>query len=148
MKLTLNFTLEEMLESNTARENNFFEQWTPPADIIENLRALCVHLLQPLRDALGNPIVISVAYRCPRTNVKVGGVSDSWHLTGEAADCEYYGPGGNQAMIDKVKELYLPFDQMIDEDKHGVRWIHLSYGKRQCRRQMLRMIDGKYEVMV
>ncbi len=147
MNLTKNFTLAEMLESRTARENNIFEQWTPPTDVVDNLRDLCDHLLQPIRDALGGPIIVSVAYRCPRVNVLVGGVSDSWHLTGRAADCVYDGPGGNQAIIDAVKEHNLPFDQMIDENKNGVRWIHLSYSKNQCRKQMLRMVNGKYTVM-
>lgn len=145
MDLTRNFTLEEMLESATARENNIHEQWLPPAEVVSNLLELCFNLLQPLRDALG-PIFISSGWRCDRVNQLVGGVGNSWHKLGEAADAEYHGPGGNQAIIDKVKELDLPFDQMIDEAH--LTWIHLSYSKAQCRRQMLRMVDGKYEIMV
>ncbi len=147
MQLTKNFTLEEMLESSEAREHNIIEQWSPPPEIIDKLRDLCVNLLQPLRDRLG-PIFVSSGWRCPRLNTLVGGVSNSWHKLGEAADVEYYGPGGmmdNQAIIDKVKELGLPFDQMIDEAH--LKWIHLSYSRTQCRRQMLRMVDGKYEFM-
>ena len=128
-----------------ARHHNITEQWDPPQPVIDNLLALCQNLLQPLRDALG-PIHISSGYRCPRLNLLIGGALTSWHMDGEAADCEFSGEGGNQAIIDKVKELNLPFDQMIDEAQ--LRWIHLSFGlHRPCRRQMLRWIDGKYEVL-
>lgn len=144
MKLTANFILEEMLESPTAREHKITEQWTPPSEAITNLRSLCTHLLQPLRDALG-PITINSGWRCEKVNKLIGGVPDSWHRTGKAADCEFSGLGGNQAIIDKVKELGLPFDQMIDEQHLG--WIHLSYSETQCRKQMLRMVNGKYTVM-
>lgn len=157
--LTKDFTLEEMLESSTAREHNIAEQWEPPQEVIQNLTNLCINLLQPLRDALG-PIYISSGWRCARLNTLIGGVPNSWHLLGEAADCEHWGTGqksqghdadaitqawGNQAIIDTVKRLNLPFDQMIDEQYK--KWIHLSYSTTQCRKQMLVMVDGKYTVM-
>jgi hypothetical protein len=145
MNLSKNFTLEEMLESETARKLGITEQWTPPQDVILNLFNLCKFLLQPLRDALGS-IRINSGWRCLRLNLAIGGVPSSWHLTGRAVDCEFDGVGGNQMIIEVVKELYLPFDQMIDEQHLG--WIHLSYSVTGNRRQMLRMVDGKYEIMI
>lgn len=144
--LTKDFTLEEMLESSTARDHNITEQWEPPQEVIQNLTNLCINLLQPLRDALG-PIYISSGWRCARLNILIGGVPNSWHLLGEAADCEHWFNGlmDNQMIIDKVKELNLPFDQMIDEQYK--KWIHLSYSATQLRKQMLVMVDGKYSVM-
>ncbi len=146
MKLSKDFTLEEMLESQVARANDITEQWKPPQEVIDNLCDLCEHLLQPLRDAIGGPITVTSGWRCRRLNEMIGGVSSSWHVKGMAADVEYFGPGGNQLVIDKVKELNLPFDQMIDEQH--LSWVHLSFSSHgQCRRQMLRMVDGKYEIM-
>lgn len=42
--------------------------------------------LQQLRDTVGKPLVITSGYRCPEHNKKVGGVSDSYHTKGMAAD--------------------------------------------------------------
>lgn len=144
MNLSKDFTLAEMIASVKALACDIMEQWNPPQEVIDNLGALCSNLLQPLRDALG-PIHISSGWRCPRLNKLVGGVPDSWHLTGCAADTEFYGEGGNQAIIDTVKELNLPFDQMIDE--FNLKWVHLSYSKKQCRKQMFRLVNGIYGVM-
>ena len=45
-----------------------------------------VEILQKIRDHFGKPVYISSAYRCPAWNKKVGGVSGSYHLYGQAAD--------------------------------------------------------------
>jgi zinc D-Ala-D-Ala carboxypeptidase len=134
IQLAKNFSLEEMIESPTAREHNITEQFNPPQEVIDNLRDLCSNLLQPLRDVLG-PLHISSGWRCERLNKLVGGVPDSWHLIGCAADIDR--GMDNQAIIDKVKELNLPFDQMIDEK--NLAWVHLSYLKKQNRRQVLKI---------
>lgn len=42
--------------------------------------------LQCLRSLIGKPINITSGWRSPRVNELVGGVSDSRHLTGQAAD--------------------------------------------------------------
>jgi len=142
IQLSKNFWLYEFLESPTAREHKIDEQWNPPGGVVQNLRELCEHLLQPLRDALG-PVRISSGWRCQRLNALVGGVSNSWHLSGRAADCDI--DDKNQLIIDMVKKLGLPFDQMIDEQH--LMWVHLSYDNFKNRHQMLRMVDGKYEIM-
>jgi len=146
MNLTKDFTLEEMIESQTARSYNIVAQFNPPPEIVDHLTGLCVNLLQPLRDALG-PIYISSGWRCPELNTLVGGVSDSWHLLGEAADCEFYRNGimSNQEIMDAVKANNLPFDQMIDEA--FLKWVHLSWSATQLRRQVLRMVHGSYTVI-
>jgi hypothetical protein len=142
MQLTTNFTLEESIESQIARDHNIAEQFNPPAWVIANLTVLFRELIQKIRDALG-PLHVSSGWRCAEVNRLAGGVPDSQHLTGEGADIEYYGPGGNQAIIDKVIELGLEFDQMIDEAH--LAWVHLSYTlAHPNRRQKERMIDGKY----
>ena len=143
LELSKNFTLKEFLESKTARLHSIYEQWDPPPGVVDNLRQLCEHLLQPLRDGLGESIIISSGWRCPRLNTLVGGVGNSWHLSGRAADCD--NGNDNQKIINKVKELGLPFDQMIDEDH--LNWVHLSYDNFKNRYQILKMVNGKYEIM-
>ena len=55
-------------------------------EVIRNLQNLCIHVLQPLRDTLGAPVYINSGYRSKRLNAKVGGVPNSRHLLGKAAD--------------------------------------------------------------
>ncbi len=42
--------------------------------------------LMELRNTLERPVYITSGYRCPRYNQKVGGVANSYHLIGLAAD--------------------------------------------------------------
>ncbi len=57
---------------------NIAEQFSPPVDIIDNLKFLSINLLEKLR-ALNDdkPLFISSGYRCPRLNEDVGGVNTS-----------------------------------------------------------------------
>lgn len=43
-------------------------------------------LLQDIRSAIGFPLKVSSAYRCPRHNAKVGGSENSDHMYGKAVD--------------------------------------------------------------
>lgn len=45
-----------------------------------------VEILQKIRDHFGKPVHISSAYRCQTWNKQVGGVSNSYHCFGQAAD--------------------------------------------------------------
>jgi zinc D-Ala-D-Ala carboxypeptidase len=136
-KLTTNFSLEEMLESQTARRWGFAEQFNPPAEVIANLKDLCSHILEPLRAAIGVPIHISSGYRSPMTNSKVGGVPTSQHQKGQAADIQCPSMT-NATLFEKIKELKLPYDQLIWEygNRTEPAWVHVSYGPKQ-RRQIL-----------
>lgn len=42
--------------------------------------------LQMLRDLVKRPIIINSAYRCPKHNAEIGGVPNSYHTQGMAAD--------------------------------------------------------------
>ena len=89
MKLSTNFTLSELIESETARKLNITEQFNPPPHIVNNLTILCHTFLQPIRDRLNRPIQIASGYRCLKLNLTVGGVPDSAHLQGRAVDIAY-----------------------------------------------------------
>jgi zinc D-Ala-D-Ala carboxypeptidase len=125
MDIARHFTLDELKHSNTAQANGINND-PGPAEV-EALRALCAAVLDPLRDALGKPISINCAYRGPVLNKRVGGVSNSQHLTGQAADI--------QAPAVPVLDLFkliikqgLPFDQVIYEAKSATsKWVHVSH---------------------
>ena len=84
MKLSEHFDLDEFTRSATADRLHIDN--TIPEELIPNLKNLCVQVLEPLREHFGTPVVISSGYRCPALNQAVGGVPNSQHLTGEAAD--------------------------------------------------------------
>ena len=83
--LSPHFKLKEFTKSRTARDNGIDN--TPPPEAVENLRALCSHTLEPLREALGLPIIITSGYRCKALNERITHHSaTSQHMQGEAAD--------------------------------------------------------------
>lgn len=84
MNLTANFTLEELIASETARKNGWSN--LPDATCVSNLYSLCSIVLQPLRDFVKVPVIVTSGYRSAQLNTAVGGVSDSYHLVGLAAD--------------------------------------------------------------
>ena len=91
MKLSENFTLEELIHSNTA-ERMGIDNVPKDEKVVENLRSLCLEVLQPLRDYVGAPVHINSGYRCPELNMTVGGVKNSQHCRGEAADIRIVSP--------------------------------------------------------
>lgn len=136
-QLTKNFSLRELLVSETAARFNFTEQYEPPEAVVKNLEQLCIKILQPLRDVLKYPIHVNSGYRCPRTNTSIGGAARSQHLTGHAADIEDF-KNGNEYLLHKIVELKLPFDQIINE--FGYQWVHVSFDPTRNRRQVLEAV--------
>lgn len=63
MKLTNNFTLEELTQSPIATEHGIMEQFSPTNEVIDNLKLLCEKILQPVREELGFPLTITSGYR-------------------------------------------------------------------------------------
>lgn len=135
IQFTANFSLHELLL--TQNRNFDDEQYNPPPEIVEHLRALCVNILQPVRDAVGVSIHVNSGYRCPSLNRAIGGAANSQHMTGHAADIVDF-THGNEYLFKKIRELNLPFDQMIDE--FGFRWVHISYDPARNRRQILQAV--------
>lgn len=133
VKLAAHFTLWEFLRSERAEALGLMgQQLEVPDEVVENLRALCVNVLEPLRLAVGEVIVRS-GYRCPALNEAVGGSKSSQHLKGEAADIVHAMAGGNRLMFQWLR-ANTPFDQLINE--YDYTWVHVSYSKRH-RRQVL-----------
>ena len=128
-KLTKNFSLEELIASNTAKVKKIDN--TPSEQIKKNLERLAKEVLQPIRDKYGYPITITSGYRCPKLNAAVGGVKNSQHLTGEAADIKC--TSTTKAALFKViktmiEKKELKVGQLIWEygTKKEPNWIHVS----------------------
>lgn len=120
MKLSKHFELYEFIRSRKANElgiSNF-----PPEEAQQALRNLCEKLLEPLREALGKPIVINSGYRCERLNSAVGGSKTSQHMKGEAADCAI--DGKTEGLLQLLLNLKLDFDQAILYQSQN--FLHLS----------------------
>ena len=129
MKLTKNFELKEFTSSPTAKKYNISN--SPSELVIENLKSLCEHILQPIRDKVEKPVEINSGYRCLELNKKVGGVPTSQHVMGCACDFKIDGMTSYE-IAEVVLELNLPFDQLILYPT----FVHVSYSDR-CRRQLL-----------
>ena len=124
IKLTKNFTLDEMCKSRDARKLQIKN--TPSPKEVARLKVLCEKVLQPLRDYMGAPVIINSGYRSPELNKKVGGVRDSQHVKGEAADIRCESKAYAEEVITFIMSN-LEFDQLILERKKGTYWVHVSY---------------------
>lgn len=133
------FTIEEMCASDTARRKGIDN--TPNADARLRMQTLIEQLLDPIRAAWGGPITVTSGYRSPELNKKVGGVSNSQHMKGEAADITVGSVGDNKRLFDKIVELQkagkIAFDQLIDESNYD--WVHVSYRSGKNRNQILHL---------
>ena len=130
MKLSKNFTLGELVFSITA--NNHGINNTPNAEAKAALKRLAVEVLQPIRDAWGQPIVITSGYRCPALNKAVGGVKNSQHVLGQAADIKAANPADNGKLFACIRKLIqakkLNVGQLIWEygNHTNPKWVHVS----------------------
>lgn len=143
--LTKHFTLEELTESRNASVLGIKNE--PTKQHKDNLKALAVHLLEPLREMWGGAIVVSSGYRSQELNEATPGASKtSQHCKGEAADIRPL-DGRKKELFEMIKQSGLPFDQLINEypDKNGVpSWIHVSFTiSRKNRGQVLTLGGNK-----
>ena len=105
----------------------------------ENVKALVSEVLDPVREKLGMPIVVNSGYRCEKHNKDVGGVRNSQHLRGEAADIHC-------ADNERLKQLIIEngkFDQLITYPT----FLHVSYKRTGGNRhQRLKKGGAGYEL--
>ena len=121
MRLTKNFTLEELIFSETASRKGIDN--SPNQEVLFNLERLAQGL-QDVRDLLQYPILISSGYRCLELNTVIGSKPSSAHVKGLAADfiCPSY--GSVEDVMIAIVNSDIQYDQAILE--YG-RWIHLAF---------------------
>ena len=137
MQLTNNFSLAEMVKSETALRHDMDN--TPGEAEIENLKRLCEQILQPVRDHFAKGVKVNSGFRHPEVNAKVGGSKTSDHCKGQAADIEI--PGIANADLAKWITENLDFTQVILEFyTPGIPdsgWVHVSYDPQNLKKQVL-----------
>ena len=130
-KLTQHFSLQEMTRTSVKGVDN-----TPTAPVIANLQRVCTWLEDLRREwnerygSGDDPIVINSAYRSPAVNRAVGGVGNSNHLTGCAADIRV--SGMSQALryavllMDIADARHEDFDEILLERSASAIWLHFA----------------------
>ncbi len=129
-QFTKNFSYDELIASATAKRLGLDNRPTPEEK--ERLRQLAEDVLQPIRDAWKSPIVVTSGYRSEAVNKAVGGVSNSQHRLGEAADISIGGKERNRKLFNFIYKLIAKGDikvgQLIDE--YSYSWIHISLPRK------------------
>ena len=138
MQISEHFTLDELIDSEAGTRLNIEEQFTPSDAVVQNLKKLCVNILEPLRDIFKAPIIISSGYRCPRVNKAIGGSRTSQHIEGKAVDFKVIGYTVEEVFKTIVDSGVL-FDQCIQEFN---KWVHISYDSKRVRREKIRATKG------
>ena len=140
MKLSANFQLSELVKSQVA-ERKAIPNNPSPAHI-DNLKALCVNVLQPIRSHFDSPVLISSGYRSAELCIAIGSKPTSQHIEGKAADIEVAGTD-NKELAEWIKNN-LEFDQLILEfyrdGEPDSGWIHVSWNSGENRNQTLKAI--------
>lgn len=121
MNTPIYFTLYELLYSQTALYSKIPNH--PTWAQVENLNRLATTILDPIRKVYGKPIKVTSGFRSTLLNAAVGGVSNSQHLQGLAADLQV---SELKALKQAVIESGAPFDQLIEEHKGNTKWLHVS----------------------
>ena len=119
-----------------------------PEPCLPIFKALCEQILEPIREHIEKPVVITSGYRSPEHNRSIGGAYGSQHIaTAEQCACDFKVEGAD------LRELFrwirldsgLPFDQVILETE---RWdgppacIHISYGSTGVRKPRRMALEG------
>lgn len=135
--LTPHFKLSEFIKSSTATARKIDN--TPSQEVISNLQALCQNVLEPLREYFNCPIIIGSGYRSPALNKAVGGVKNSQHMTGQAADIhipdEATGKRWFVWLMDNVPFHQLIWEKSTPSSTH--HWIHVAFKRTGINKQQV-----------
>ena len=126
-KLSNHFSLSEFLNLKKYPDN------IPSMQVAANLTYGCLLLLEPARLEVG-PILINSGYRNQRVNALVGGVKNSQHLQGCAADIRPRDPQQFQRLV-----AFLRSCEYTDQLLTGSGWLHISWNPSGQPRHFVRI---------
>jgi hypothetical protein len=135
MKLTTHFTLEELIQSDTATRLDIDN--TPDSEVMDNLIFLAGKL-ENVRDLLGYPMLISSGYRSLPLNRHLGSKDTSAHTKGLAIDFISPNYGTPRDIVAAIVESNIDYDQVILEFD---RWVHLAFTQTDVPRKQSLIID-------
>ncbi|WP_262689774.1 D-Ala-D-Ala carboxypeptidase family metallohydrolase [Kordiimonas aestuarii] len=135
------FTLQDFTNSRVAQRYGLYNL---PRDVsvVANLKALCERVLVPLQGRFGRRITVLSAYRTDTLNRLLGGVRQSAHIRGEAADILVTGVKPCDAALTISAMDDLPFDRLVHERRvlaSGAvqTWLYVSHRRMDENRQQL-----------
>lgn len=118
--MSKNFTLGELCATSYPAL-----QKSPTQQQLANLAYLCAAVLQPLRDALGSAVILSSGFRSVALNNHVGGVKNSYHITGFAADIRIFSDAHARQMFRLLQKIPA-VDSCLFERKGSTKWLHVQ----------------------
>ena len=127
IRLSVHFRLVEFLNVKKYPDNK------PTLQDVANMTYGCIMLLEPARQVVG-PIIISSGFRNSRVNRLVGGVANSQHLIGQAADIRPQDPAKFQSLVD-----FLKTSEYTDQLLTGSTWLHISWSPFRTPRHQIRI---------
>ena len=137
----MNFTMSELIHSDTAVKYNINNY--PDLKSLDNMLLLIVECLQPVRNLLKKPMIITSGYRCNLLNQKLNGAYNSQHCKGQAVDFIITGMSVSD-IVSKIRHSNIEFDQLIEKNTKTSCWVHISYNKGKNRKDVLRYKNGIY----
>ena len=127
IRLSPHFKLSEFLNLQKHPDN------LPTPQVLFNLKYGCQYLLEPARREVG-AIIVNSGYRNEAYNREVGGVRNSQHLLGQAADIRPKDPAQLQRLVDILRAC--PYtDQLLT----GPGWLHISWTPFSSPRHFVRL---------
>lgn len=116
------FALKEMVRTSHS-ESNFPKTW----EHVINLMKMA-QLLDKIREDYGAPIIVSSGYRNEEVNKAVGGVPNSWHLYGLAADImvEYVPSNDFKWRMADLCKVVKKYESELEEAIYKPNYIHIA----------------------
>ena len=127
--MILNFSMSELIKSNKAIQYNINNM--PDINSLDCMLNLIVYCLQPIRELIKKPMIITSGYRNFQVNKLVNGKENSQHTKGQAVDFVVKGMTVQQ-VINFIIKSNIEYDQLINEYD---RWVHISFVKDKNRKQ-------------
>lgn len=130
-KASENFTLDELIHSTTADKHRICN--IPGDEQIRNLQYGVDMVLQPLRNIYQKPIIITSGFRCAALNKLVGGVANSYHLQGNAADIRVHSQDEAKELFEILKTIP-SVDVALFEHSTTSCWLHVQWNMQRTPR--------------
>jgi zinc D-Ala-D-Ala carboxypeptidase len=150
MKLTANISLDELIKSQVAERKGINNNPSPMQ--IENLKALAVNILQPIRSQFDKPLIISSGFRCAQLCIEIGSSINSEHCAdNKSAAADFEIPGVDNKELAEWIKSNLEYNQLILEfyrdGEPSSGWVHCSYSTDLNKKQSLIAYrqDGKVQ---
>ena len=138
----MNFTISELLHSDTASKLGI-KNIPTDAQTLDNMFYLIVECLQPIREKIGKPMIITSGYRCLDLNRKLQSKDTSQHARGQAVDFVIKGMSVTD-VVKFIRNCGVTFDQLIEEHGKDSTWVHISYVHGLNRKEVLKYANGIY----